>query len=149
MKKSNIPSGLKLVQTKQSEPGMLRLILTSEGSQAGVIRDVELVEITMRARDVTKTSTGRIAVSQATIADEAGKEQSAALIAVNVNVTTGLTGDVNGDGKISIGYLAIAASSYGLISASNGWDLVKNADLNGDNKIDISDLALIAQQILK
>ncbi|WP_259617901.1 cohesin domain-containing protein [Paenibacillus doosanensis] len=55
-----------------------------------------------------------------------------------------LQGDLNGDGKYTIGDLAIAAAFYGKTSADANWDLYKKADINHDNKIDIADLAVIA-----
>jgi len=149
MSAESIRIGVNLVQTKLIEPGKLRLILASEGSQAGVIANAELIKITMKAKTTLNTVTERIAVSQATIADDMGNEKSASLTSVNVEIIAGIIGDLNGDGKVSIGDLAVAAAAYGMTSASPGWDQAKRADLNGDNKIDIADLALIAQQILK
>ncbi|MEC0089696.1 dockerin type I domain-containing protein [Paenibacillus macquariensis] len=60
-----------------------------------------------------------------------------------------LSPDINGDGKVSIGDLAIVAANYGKTSADSDWEQAKRADVNGDGKIDVKDLAFIAQKILK
>ncbi|WP_281364301.1 cohesin domain-containing protein [Paenibacillus planticolens] len=57
--------------------------------------------------------------------------------------------DLNGDGKISIGDLAIMARYYGKTSDDPNWQQYKAADLNGDGKIDIVDLAILARKILE
>lgn len=62
---------------------------------------------------------------------------------------TGEIGDLNGDGKISIGDLSIAAAAYGKTSADPDWNKYKKSDVNKDGKVDISDLAFIAQKILQ
>ena len=58
-----------------------------------------------------------------------------------------LQGDLNGDGKFSIGDLAIAAAAYGKTSADTDWEAYRKADINQDGRIDIIDLAAIAANI--
>jgi len=55
--------------------------------------------------------------------------------------------DLNGDGKISVGDLAMVAYHYGKDTASADWDTAKVADLNGDGKVDIEDLSRVAAMI--
>lgn len=55
--------------------------------------------------------------------------------------------DINNDGVINVGDLAIVAYHYGKKPESPDWDKAKIADMNGDNIIDISDLAFIANKI--
>lgn len=62
---------------------------------------------------------------------------------------SGEIGDLNGDGKFSIGDLSIAAAAYGKTSADSDWSKFKKSDVNKDGKVDISDLAFIAQKILQ
>lgn len=57
-------------------------------------------------------------------------------------------GDLNADGKYSIGDLSIAASHYGKSAADPNWTTIKKSDITGDGKIDIEDLARIARWIL-
>lgn len=56
--------------------------------------------------------------------------------------------DLNNDGTIDVGDLAIVAYYYGKDSMSEDWDEAKIADVNGDNQVDISDLAYVAIKIL-
>ncbi|MBP1962790.1 alpha-L-fucosidase [Paenibacillus aceris] len=64
-------------------------------------------------------------------------------------VIQGTVGDVNGDGKVSIGDLGFAAANYGKNASSPDWNEVKQADVTHDNVIDINDLAAIANQIMQ
>ncbi|NOV03944.1 beta-N-acetylhexosaminidase [Paenibacillus sp. LMG 31457] len=72
-----------------------------------------------------------------------------ALDTFKASIITRDMGDINNDGKVSIGDLAIAASFYGLTSSSPNWEQAKKADVNGDNVIDIFDLAAIARKIIE
>ncbi|UJF36388.1 cohesin domain-containing protein [Paenibacillus hexagrammi] len=56
--------------------------------------------------------------------------------------------DLNKDGHISVGDLAIVAYHYGKDSNSADWATAKIADLNRDQKIDIKDLTFAASKIL-
>ncbi|MFD0619607.1 discoidin domain-containing protein [Paenibacillus sp. GCM10027629] len=80
--------------------------------------------------------------------DQAMVDLSTALQAFKDSVVKRMLEDLNGDGKISIGDLAIAAQSYGRTSTDSNWNQVKHADLNGDGKIDIVDLTMVASKIL-
>jgi len=64
------------------------------------------------------------------------------------SIITGSTGDLNKDGAINIGDLAIAAFHYGKTSASEDWNTAKIADVNCDGTIGIEDLAFIALRII-
>ncbi|NOV04364.1 Ig-like domain-containing protein [Paenibacillus planticolens] len=80
--------------------------------------------------------------------DQAAADLSAALQTFLASVITGVPGDINNDGKVSIGDLAIVAKYYGKSSTDADWDAYKFADLNHDGVIDIADLAMIARWIL-
>ncbi|GIP53789.1 family 43 glycosylhydrolase [Paenibacillus vini] len=58
-----------------------------------------------------------------------------------------VSADLNKDGIINVGDLAIVAYHYGKDSTSPDWEKAKIADLNGDQKIDITDLAYVATKI--
>ncbi|RUT36512.1 carbohydrate-binding protein [Paenibacillus zeisoli] len=60
-----------------------------------------------------------------------------------------VSADLNKDGSINVGDLAIVAYHYGKDSTGADWATVKIADMNSDNKIDITDLAYIASKILE
>ncbi|NOV04360.1 cohesin domain-containing protein [Paenibacillus planticolens] len=81
--------------------------------------------------------------------DEAEAALSASLEAFLASVNTGVRGDVNGDSKVTVGDLAIAAKFYGKSSADPDWEQCKSADVNGDGIIDITDLAIIARAIFE
>lgn len=57
-----------------------------------------------------------------------------------------ITADVNGDGKRSVGDLAIVAGAYDKQQGQEGWN--ENADVNHDGKVDIVDLEIVAKAIL-
>jgi hypothetical protein len=50
-------------------------------------------------------------------------------------------GDVNGDGKVDIKDIVLAAASYGSVQGGPKWN--PDADLNGDGRIDLFDLVII------
>lgn len=57
-------------------------------------------------------------------------------------------GDVNDNGQVNIGDLAIVAYYYGTNSSAQNWPDAKACDFNGDGKVDILDLAYVALKIL-
>ncbi len=59
------------------------------------------------------------------------------------NITVRLIGDVNGDGKVDLRDLALAARAFGSTPTSPNWNPA--ADINGDGKVDLKDIALIAR----
>ncbi|WP_211749341.1 Ig-like domain-containing protein [Paenibacillus sp. Marseille-Q4541] len=58
-----------------------------------------------------------------------------------------ITADVNGDGRISIGDLAIVAGGSGKQQGQENW--IENADVNHDGKVDTLDLEMVAKAILQ
>ncbi|MBP1965035.1 carbohydrate binding domain-containing protein, partial [Paenibacillus aceris] len=81
--------------------------------------------------------------------EKAVSELTTALQTFMDSVITIQPGDVNGDGRYSVGDLGIIAASYGKTSADPNWSSYKNADLNNDGKVDIEDLAALARKILE
>ncbi|MFD0620079.1 dockerin type I domain-containing protein [Paenibacillus sp. GCM10027629] len=81
--------------------------------------------------------------------DQALIDLSTSLQTFKDSVVKRMLEDINGDGKISIGDLAIVAQYYGRTSADPNWNQVKHADINGDGKIDITDLSMVARRILE
>lgn len=81
--------------------------------------------------------------------EQAVADLSAALQAFIASVNVRIPGDINGDGIISIGDLAIVAKYYSKKLGDPDWDQAKIADVNGDNVIDIEDLVIMAKKILK
>jgi len=88
------------------------------------------------------------AVKQAEI-DQAVTTLNQALQAFKNAVHVPTSGDINTDGKVTIGDLGIVAASYGKNSTSPEWNTIKKADINHDGVIDIVDLAFIAKTIVQ
>lgn len=140
--------GFNLLETVTEAPGKLRFIAASQGQDYAVSSDAQILEVTFQAENVSQSTTGTISISNALLGDHIGDEEIAAPSSISIQVTTGgIPGDINHDGKISIGDLAVAAAHYGLTEASPEWQKAKAADMNGDGKIDIADLAAIATLI--
>ncbi|WP_438448429.1 carbohydrate-binding protein [Gorillibacterium sp. sgz5001074] len=91
------------------------------------------------------------------VKDNAGATQSqvdGAVTALNAAVDTfkaavikEASADLNNDGQVDVGDLAIVAYYYGKDSTGTDWATAKIADLNADNRIDITDLAYVATKI--
>ena len=71
-----------------------------------------------------------------------------AIDAFRAAVIEEVSADINHDGRVDVGDLAVAAYYYGKDSTDADWDAAKIADVIKDNSIDISDLAYIAINIL-
>lgn len=144
----SVKDKVSLVESKNTS-GSLRLLLASQGAGNAITGDTPLLEITFRAKSISQSASAAISVASATLADGTGAETTAAVTSVGVNITVGTVGDINHDGKVSIGDLAVVAAHYGKTSASADWQAIKAADLNNDGKIDIADIAAMAMKILE
>lgn len=144
----SVKDKVSLVVTKNTS-GKLRLISASEGAGNAITGDTPLLEVTFRAKSISQSASAAITIANATLADSTGAETVAAVSSVGVNISVGTPGDINHDGKVSIGDLAFAAANYGKTSASADWLVVKAADVNGDGSINIDDLAAIATKIIE
>jgi len=135
-------------------PGKLRFILASNGTVNGMKGEVKLLKLKFKAAKVEAATNASISVKEATMGDDTGKETKAAPIVITVQIKPeivhpGIPGDVNQDGKVSIGDLAMIAANYGSTSASADWERVKHLDVNKDLKIDIEDLVFVASKIIE
>ncbi|MNQ92013.1 Hyaluronoglucosaminidase precursor [compost metagenome] len=81
--------------------------------------------------------------------DSATAALGSAVDTFKATVIKEVSADLNNDGSINVGDLAIVAYHYGKDSAGSDWATAKIADMNSDNKIDITDLAYIASKILE
>ncbi|WP_314590352.1 glycosyl hydrolase family 95 catalytic domain-containing protein [Paenibacillus terrigena] len=149
---ASLIEGVSVVEAKQEPAGTLRLIIASQGANHGITESGKVIELSFKAKEVSKTEKGTIAVTNAVLADDQGNEVDASVskteIEIVATVEPGHPPDVNGDGKVTIGDLAIVASHYGKNTSSPDWQQAKRADINGDGKIDITDLATVAGKIL-
>jgi beta-galactosidase len=144
-----VKDGIQLVDTMKNTLGKLRFIIASVGK--AVTGDAAILELKFKAKAVTQPATGMIAVTDATLGNEQGVETKAQASTVTVRIATpppGIPGDMNHDGKVSIGDLGMVAANYGKTSGSPDWESIKHLDTNHDGKIDITDLSFIAQKII-
>lgn len=62
--------------------------------------------------------------------------------------TNQVTGDLNGNGTLDIGDLAILAPFYGITSTHTSWSTVALADFNQNGSIDLTDLGILGKKVL-
>lgn len=146
--------GLQIIIEQTETPGLLRIIAVSEGLAHAVSGDQpNLLELAFQAKDTAVDTPALVTIVSAAFGNAEGQEYSAEAtsheIIVEAKADTGVIGDVNGDGKVSVGDLAIIAANYGKDSSSLEWETIKAADVNHDGKIDLEDLVLVAQQIIE
>ncbi|OBZ12769.1 beta-N-acetylglucosaminidase domain-containing protein [Bacillus sp. FJAT-26390] len=148
----SLKEGVALLDAAKHTPGQIRLLMVSEGPANAIKGDAQLLELSFKAKTVAQTTESWIKASKIVMGDEEGAEKEAAGAAYRIQVTAapvGIPGDVNNDGKVSIGDLAIVAANYGKDTSSSDWAQVKHADLTNDGMISIDDLALAARRILE
>ena len=142
---------LSIVEKKNDGVGHLRLIVASQGAASGISGTQPVIEFVFKAKETTVAKNVTFAINGATVANDAGVESSAAVSSLPVQVlpqVIGKPGDMNNDGKYSIGDLAMIAANYGKTSASPDWSKIAIGDTDHNNVIDIDDLAWIANKIL-
>jgi len=66
---------------------------------------------------------------------------------LDINVLTTIIGDLNGDRKVEMKDIAIAARAFGSVPGDSRWD--PRADLNRDVKVDMKDITIIAKSFGK
>ncbi|OBZ17621.1 LamG-like jellyroll fold domain-containing protein [Bacillus sp. FJAT-26390] len=140
-----------LVSKSENTPGTIRLISASLGDGKAIIGSTPLIELTFKAKPVEEAITVTIAITDALLGDAQGNEAKAKPSTLAVTIMPDQaegSPDVNHDGKVSVGDLAIVAAQYGKTIASPDWQQVKIADINRDGKIDILDLSAVASQII-
>ncbi|WP_136606240.1 cohesin domain-containing protein [Paenibacillus dokdonensis] len=132
-------------------PGSLRIILASMGAQNAVTGTGDILELGFKAAAVDKETDGVLRIIQATLSNEIGEEFNMDSTSVTVKIKSGsaVSGDVNGDGKVSIGDLAMIAAKYGMDSTSPNWNDVKKFDLDNSGAIDVGDLSIVAKKIIE
>ncbi|MFX3635372.1 MAG: glycoside hydrolase N-terminal domain-containing protein [Candidatus Pristimantibacillus sp.] len=144
----SLVDGVEILKLTEDEPGKLRLILASQGAGKEIIGEAEVFELTFQARELQQEAAGEIALSSINLADGDGNEQQLEAASMSIGITPNeANADINGDGKVSIGDLAIIAVHYGKTSASSDWQMAKKADIDSNGVIDITDLVVVAKKI--
>ncbi|NOU93734.1 amidase [Paenibacillus sp. LMG 31456] len=86
------------------------------------------------------------------VSAELGLADTGAIQAANQGLlslkTNLVSGDLNGNGTLDIGDLAILSPYYGISSKQEGWALVANADFNQNGTIDLTDLGTLGKKVL-
>ncbi|WP_018755581.1 glycoside hydrolase family 2 [Paenibacillus terrigena] len=150
----SLVSGVSIIDKKTTPDGKLRFIVASVGPGNAVTGTKHVLELTFKAKEVAEaTVNSAISITKAMISDAAGAEMTIGNASSTVQVVKEqppvASGDLNGDGKVTIGDLAIAAANYGATKDSPNWSKLRMADFDNNGVIDISDLAAIAQKIIQ
>lgn len=137
-------------EPNETTPGKLRVLLASLGSQYPITEDTEIVELSFKAANVGQSTDAVISIIQGTLSNDEGEEANVTPVSltIQIKVETEVSGDVNGDGKVSVGDLAMIAAKYGMDSSSPDWDKVKHLDIDGSGAIDVADLSIVAKMIV-
>lgn len=141
---ASLKEGLQMIETVTDTPGQMRILLASLGQDYPISSDGDLIKLSWKA--IKEANHASITLSKGTVSNKAGVETSLAPVTHTILIK-GTSEDINGDGKVSIGDLAIVAANYGKNSTSPDWNLVQRMDLNDDGVIDIIDLSAIAALI--
>ncbi|WP_422657061.1 glycosyl hydrolase family 95 catalytic domain-containing protein [Paenibacillus sp. EC2-1] len=149
----SVSDGVQVLESKNDPNGTLRLITASTGADHAIKGDAKLLELNFKAKLVTKSEGANIKVTSALFGDQNGQEKEVGTSSIQIEIKEDeqppvRSEDLNDDGKVSIGDLAIAASHYGKDKNSPDWQTAQRADINNDGKVDIMDLAVIARRIL-
>ncbi|WP_374121449.1 dockerin type I domain-containing protein [Paenibacillus sp. LHD-117] len=146
----SLKEGISLVDSQTDTPGVLQFIVISEGPEHAVNRNERILELSYQALSEADASSNAVTVTKATVGHADGTETDAAASSVSIEIkdVAGIPGDVNQDGKVSIGDLAIVAVHYGKDKDSADWETAQAADVDGNMMIDIRDLVLVANRII-
>ncbi|MFX3635377.1 MAG: cohesin domain-containing protein [Candidatus Pristimantibacillus sp.] len=148
----SLVDGVEIVDMNMLTPGKIRFIMASAGTDNAVTGDVQLLQLNFKSKELSTTDVGTIEVTSATLANESGEETEASPSSISIEITAGSTtgtGDINGDGKVSVGDLALIAVHYGKDSTSTDWTLIKSMDLDASGTIDVVDLSIVARKIME
>jgi len=134
---------VEIIASDTETPGKIHVILIST---EGMPENTPLADVHFR----TVTVAGRYeTVIKITRAEFGTGPDGGIIEALLDEITVVLTGmDLNGNGIVDIGDLAVAVYHYRKTPESQDWETARIADVNSDNIIDIMDLALIANEIL-
>ncbi|WP_018757938.1 glycosyl hydrolase family 95 catalytic domain-containing protein [Paenibacillus terrigena] len=144
----SLVAGVNLISIDSKKPGQIRFILVSEGADHSVIGDVDAIEVEFRAKQRAETASGTMNLISSRLADANGREYEAEDSSIVIQVVAGIPEDVNGDGKVSIGDLAMIAVHYGKSISSPDWEQVRRSDIDNNHLIDLNDLVLVARKIM-
>ncbi|NOV04326.1 Ig-like domain-containing protein [Paenibacillus planticolens] len=136
-----------LFVSQAGTPGHIRIISASQGANHAITdsNSGAILKLSFQANPAAQSASSTVSLSDVVVSDGHGVETLVQGASIRVQITV-VPGDLNGDGKFSIGDLAIVASHYGETLSSPNW--LASADINNDGVIDILDLAAVAQKIM-
>jgi alpha-glucosidase (family GH31 glycosyl hydrolase) len=147
----SIASGVQLVTSEQSLEDRIRFILASSGINHSITGDIDLIKFVFEANPTNKIVEGEIELKELILGNAIGEELSIDPSSISITVqpkNVVMDPDLNGDGKITIGDLALLAVHYGYDHTHEDWESIKRFDLEPDGVIDILDLVLLAQKLM-
>ncbi|SDD68754.1 Right handed beta helix region [Paenibacillus sp. UNCCL117] len=139
------------IVTQKVNADSVRLILVGTGGSGGAVTaDGEVLKLRFIAKSPSpqQQAEGRFTVQQNVITNIKGLESEVVTAPHSVTILATEPGDLNGDGKISIGDLGILVGMYGKTDADPEWSLYEAADLNKDGEISLIDLTMIARKMI-
>ncbi|WP_171682917.1 family 43 glycosylhydrolase [Paenibacillus planticolens] len=140
--------GLEVVRMSSQAQGKFRF-LVADVSGGLMDANADLFKFVFKVKSQTLPGSVSVSPTDLLIANGAGVEQPVTGTSYSVSIVApGVPGDVNSDGKVSVGDLGIIAAAYGKTSADPDWAKYRSADINHDGKVDIEDLAAVARLIL-
>jgi uncharacterized protein YjdB len=138
------------IVTHKENSDSIRVILTANGGNSNVVAsNGDVLRLRFVAKVQNQQAEGIFTVQQNVIANLSGAESEVVTAPHVVTVLAILPGDLNIDGKISIGDLSSLVRMYGKTASDPNWSEYKAADMNQDGKIGIMDLTTIARMIIE
>lgn len=135
-----------IVETTLLEDGKLRVIAVNDG---GISGNLEVINFIFNPKDMDSD-----AYTDISIIAELGTAPSGDVIKVedsleSVRVAVADPADVNRDGVINVGDLAIVVYHNTKNIDSSDWEEARIADVNNDGVIDILDISYVASRIVE
>ncbi|TYP76771.1 endo-1,4-beta-xylanase [Paenibacillus methanolicus] len=144
---TSLEEAIDVIGVNKDTAGKVRILLASKGAGNAVTADGALLKLEWKA--LRPAASAGIQLAQAELANGEGEEVSLAAAGHAIRIVDQPSGDLNNDGRYSIGDLAMAASAYGKKAADPDWSQYSKMDLNHDGMIDVIDLSAIASLILQ
>ena len=136
-----------IVNTSTTKAGKVRVVAINEG---GVNGEVEVMNFTFKAKNTEINTTSNISITSAELGIAPSGDVVKANTAVKtINIKFAELGDINEDGVVNAGDLAIVVYHYRKNAESKDWEEAKVVDMNNDGVIDIADVAFVASKVVR
>ena len=121
-------------------PGNIQELSSTLLENTSVTGSGALAYIVFTVQNYTGTGNTTINITDTRLLDTSGNDISHTSESKTVVIHG--PGDINGDNKVDMKDIAIAAAAFGSVVGEPGWN--EGADVNHDGKIDMKDIALVA-----